>query len=53
MENSFLDDIIRFNKTTSRASVFNIRPDVCIFPSLNVYSIFARVDEYAVVDFSG
>ena len=32
-----MDEIIRFNNATSTASGFNIRPDIWLFPFLNVY----------------
>jgi hypothetical protein len=34
-----LDEVIRFDKTTSEASIVNIRPDVWVLPFLNVYGI--------------
>ena len=37
-----MDDIVRFTETTSRSSSINIRPDVWLFPFLNVYGIFAK-----------
>jgi len=37
-----LDEIIRFNKAISRASGVNVRPDVWLFPFLNVYAILAK-----------
>lgn len=34
-----LDEIIRFNNATSEASGLNVRPDIWLFPFLNVYGI--------------
>jgi hypothetical protein len=37
-----LDEIIRFNNATSRASAINFRPDVWVLPFLNVYGLFTQ-----------
>jgi hypothetical protein len=37
-----LDEIIRFNGATSRASAINFRPDVWVLPFLNVYGLFTQ-----------
>jgi len=37
-----LDEIIRFNNSTATAAGVNIRPDIWIFPFLNVYGIFGK-----------
>ena len=37
-----LDEIIRFDSAVSAANAFNIRPDIWLFPFLNVYAIFAK-----------
>lgn len=37
-----LDEIVRFDNSTSEASGINFRPDVWILPFLNVYGIFAK-----------
>lgn len=37
-----VDDLIRFNKTKSTASAVSIRPDVWLFPFLNVYGILGK-----------
>src|SRR5688572_5775344 len=37
-----LSEIIRFDNATSEASGLNIRPDIWIFPFLNVYGILAK-----------
>ncbi|UTW64101.1 hypothetical protein KFE98_08165 [bacterium SCSIO 12741] len=47
-----LDDIIRFNDATARTDAMNFRPDVWLFPFLNVYGIFAYSQTSTTVDFS-
>jgi len=37
-----LDEIIRFNNSTATAAGVNIRPDIWLFPFLNVYGIFGK-----------
>jgi hypothetical protein len=37
-----LDEIIRFDKATSRAGAFTVRPDIWVLPFLNVYGIFGK-----------
>ena len=37
-----LDEIIRFDDATATANAINIRPDIWLFPFLNVYGIFAQ-----------
>ena len=37
-----LDEIVRFNEATASASAINIRPDVWLFPFLNVYAILGK-----------
>jgi hypothetical protein len=37
-----LDNIIRFDKARSTATGINIRPDIWLFPFLNVYGILAK-----------
>lgn len=46
-----LDEIVRFNNTTSSTSAVNLRPDIWLFPFLNVYGIFARSSSSTDVDF--
>ncbi len=46
-----LDEIIRFNNAISEASVVNVRPDIWLFPFLNVYGIFAYAKPSTTVDF--
>jgi len=38
-----LDQIVRFDDATSTASALNVRPDIWLFPFLNVYGIFGKV----------
>jgi hypothetical protein len=37
-----LDEIIRFNNATATASAINFRPDIWVFPFLNIYGIFTQ-----------
>ncbi len=46
-----VDEIIRFNNATSTASGWNIRPDIWLFPFLNVYGILAKASPSTAVDF--
>ncbi|HEX6223520.1 MAG TPA: hypothetical protein VFZ52_03880, partial [Chryseolinea sp.] len=46
-----LDEIVRFDGATSTASGFNIRPDIWLFPFLNVYGILAKASPSTSVDF--
>lgn len=46
-----LDEVVRFNNTTSSTSGVNIRPDIWLLPFLNVYGIFARSRSSTNVDF--
>ncbi len=45
-----LDEIVRFNGATSTASGFNVRPDIWLFPFLNVYGILAKSDLSTAID---
>lgn len=47
-----VDELIRFNSTTATSSGLNIRPDIWVFPFLNVYGIFARAESKTNVDVS-
>jgi hypothetical protein len=38
-----IDEIIRIDEALSKASAINIRPDVWVFPFLNVYAILGKV----------
>src|SRR5688572_31815172 len=46
-----LDEVVRFNNATSTASGFNIRPDIWLFPFLNIYGILAKASPSTSVDF--
>jgi hypothetical protein len=37
-----LDEIIRFNDAKASANSINLRPDIWVFPFLNVYGVFAK-----------
>jgi hypothetical protein len=37
-----LDEVIRFDDATAAAKAVNFRPDIWLFPFLNVYGIFAK-----------
>ena len=46
-----LDEIVRFNDATAASSGVNIRPDIWIFPFLNIYGIVASLNTSTEVDF--
>ena len=46
-----LSEIVRFNSATSRAAGLNFRPDVWLFPFLNIYGILAKAQPSTTVDF--
>jgi hypothetical protein len=46
-----LDEVIRFNKATSELWGINIRPDIWLFPFLNIYGILASGKPSTTVDF--
>jgi len=46
-----LSEVIRFNSAVSKAGGVNFRPDVWLFPFLNVYGIIAKVQPSTTVDF--
>jgi len=45
-----VDELVRFNTTSSESNGVNIRPDVWLFPFLNVYGIFAQARSTTNVD---
>lgn len=47
-----VDDLIRFNSTTAESNGVNIRPDIWVFPFLNIYGIFAQAQSRTNVDVS-
>src|SRR5690606_2808902 len=46
-----LDEVIRFDNSVSEAAGINIRPDIWVFPFLNVYGIFAKSTPSTTVAF--
>jgi hypothetical protein len=46
-----LDEVVRFDNATSQASGVNFRPDIWLFPFLNVYGIYAQAKPSTAVDF--
>ena len=47
-----LDEVIRFDNAVSEASGLNFRPDIWVFPFLNVYGILAKSSPSTTVDYS-
>ena len=47
-----VDEIVRFNTAVSRAGAISVRPDVWVFPFLNVYGILARTSASTEVGYS-
>ena len=45
-----VDELVRFNSVTSESNGINIRPDIWLFPFLNVYGIFAQARSTTNVD---
>ncbi len=45
-----LDQIVRFNNAVATSNGVNIRPDVWVFPFLNVYAIFAKSKTSTAID---
>ncbi|WP_264565892.1 hypothetical protein [Flavobacterium sp. N3904] len=45
-----LDQIIRFNSAVATANAVNIRPDIWLFPFLNVYGIFGKGKASTAID---
>lgn len=46
-----LDQVVRFDKAISEASGLNVRPDIWLFPFLNVYAVFAKSSPTTTVDY--
>jgi opacity protein-like surface antigen len=46
-----LDEIVRFNDATATSTGLNIRPDIWLFPFLNIYGILANSKTSTEVDF--
>ncbi|MBP6680379.1 MAG: hypothetical protein KA166_04265 [Saprospiraceae bacterium] len=47
-----IDEIVRFNNATAKASALNIRPDIWVLPFLNVYAILGKVKTSTAIDAS-
>ncbi len=47
-----LDEIVRFNEAVSEASVVNVRPDIWLFPFLNIYGILSKSKTSTAIDAS-
>ncbi|HQQ95197.1 MAG TPA: hypothetical protein PLQ93_11625 [Bacteroidia bacterium] len=47
-----LKEVVRFNSARSIASGINLRPDIWLFPFLNVYGILAKSRPNTLVDYS-
>jgi hypothetical protein len=45
-----LDQIIRFNNAVATSNGVNIRPDIWVFPFLNVYALFAKSQTSTAID---
>jgi hypothetical protein len=45
-----LDQVIRFNSAVATSNGVNIRPDIWLFPFLNVYAIFAQSKTSTAID---
>jgi hypothetical protein len=45
-----LDQIVRFNNAVATSNGVNFRPDIWIFPFLNVYGLFARSKTSTAID---
>jgi hypothetical protein len=45
-----LDQIVRFNDATASASALNVRPDIWLFPFLNVYGILGKVNTSTAIN---
>jgi len=46
-----MDELIRFDEAVAKASAFTFRPDIWLFPFLNVYGIFGTASASTQVDF--
>jgi hypothetical protein len=45
-----LDQIIRFDNAVAEATALNVRPDIWLFPFLNVYGIFGKVHSSTTIN---
>jgi hypothetical protein len=46
-----IDQLIRFNNATASSNIINFRPDIWLFPFLNIYGIIAKSQTSTEVDF--
>ena len=46
-----LDEIVRFDKAEATASAFTVRPDIWLFPFLNIYGILGKAQASTEVGF--
>jgi hypothetical protein len=46
-----MDEIVRFNNSLSEATAMNFRPDIWLFPFLNIYAIYAKSKPSTTVGF--
>ena len=46
-----VDELIRFDQATATASAFTVRPDIWLFPFLNIYGIFGKAQASTEVGF--
>src|SRR6187401_337828 len=46
-----LDEIVRFNKAKTTASALTVRPDIWLFPFLNIYAILGKAQASTEVGF--
>ena len=46
-----LDEIVRFDKARATASAFTVRPDIWLFPFLNIYGILGKAQASTEVGF--
>src|SRR5688572_17591640 len=46
-----LDGIVRFQEAKAKAGAFTVRPDIWLFPFLNVYGIFGKAAASTAVNF--
>ena len=45
-----LSEVVRFDNATSRAAGLNVRPDIWLFPFLNIYGILAKANPSTAID---
>jgi hypothetical protein len=45
-----MDELIRFNNAQAAASAVNIRPDIWLFPFLNIYAILGKANTSTSID---